>query len=649
MKRLWLLLLAIACALVALVPTALDGTSPPDHVTRDGGYGNRGADRSLPAIGPPGAEPSQLRTREAPGTAHVVGLQSSRLDGDGPWTRELPLEKGHVLRGTVHAPGGSPVPEVMIEVTAMFRHHRHGSLREALFQTRTGPDGSFELGGLPADVADVRVEGTGPWGSWGLRGPAAQAEVLADSPLIVTLPPRRSLELDIVHLSGEPVGSGRVVLLPPDGDGDPIVTRIREPGVARFEDLRHDAYEVVGFGPWRPDPEDAEPGDTWALPRGFMVRTTGPGAPPCRIRVRDACRVDGTVVGAPNGSAVEVRIVLLDGAPYEEVHSTQLLRPNVDPETGAFATYLPPGSYIAEARVLSPIRDSTPEAAFEVDGDPVGLALTFSDVNRIHGRVLDQRTNRPFVTAQVSLVRLLENGEPIPLTSALSDDEGGFEFRGLQSATYRIAALAEDLVAPLGPPIRIDGRTTPPPVRVELEPGGSLTVRSGQPSEELQNLRHVVVQGAHFIEQELTVSPGHSGSVGPLPAGPCEVIQRLSAKPTLEAAGPSWSVLVPHQVNIAAGQETTIELEAPAAPAATLAGHLVHHLHGTPLARVELWLEREGAVLGFTSTDNKGRFELASMTPGPAQLRVAGARRGVVVSVVRGHQDLGDVPLSTPE
>ncbi|MCX4247076.1 carboxypeptidase regulatory-like domain-containing protein [Paraliomyxa miuraensis] len=277
--------------------------------------------------------------------------------------------------------------------------------------------------------------------------------------LVITLSPdapaaRATIAGRVLDPVGEPLPGARV-LSDPASDEPSAEAVTDEDGAFVLHDLVPGPHRVEarhpGFAP------------VWAsgVPAGAdaLVLQLSPGA----SIVGTIALADGTTI--PGATVVALR------------HTGRLARAS-QAQTTVFDTEgeyrldgLPPGTYdvIGGAAGHALVRVSS----VELDASAVEVPLVLPAGGTISGRVIDERTGAPVPRARVEVERSLGAGASVaPLrASALSDDEGRFEIRGVEPGRCSIHAYALDHV-----PRAISGLQVVPgadagPVEIALRPG----------------------------------------------------------------------------------------------------------------------------------------------------------------------------------
>ncbi len=246
---------------------------------------------------------------------------------------EVVLERGVVLRGTVQDGSQVPVDGALVRLWRW----TEGAPRTAT----TGPDGRFELAGLPRET--VRLFASSATGPTGRATASTAVDLRAGEPATwtATLVPSGDVEFELVDPSGAPLDGWRVQLATAERNWFAAVTTGPDGVSAPLADWPREPLDLHVF---RAGPDEKFPAH---VVHGW---TPSPG--------RERCVVDavGSVPGAIHASVRQA-----SGDPFPAVHvylsslaSGMITRPELDPGTGAFAVdQLPPGDYLVIANTPS--------------------------------------------------------------------------------------------------------------------------------------------------------------------------------------------------------------------------------------------------------------------------------------------------------
>lgn len=303
--------------------------------------------------------------------------------------------RGQTLRGRVLG----PVPPAG---AALLIWPAEGSVSEGR-RARSGPDGGFELRGLPAGELWLTARGEGV-----SAGPLAVLVPLGADPDDVELslsPDRPLLRGEVLGPEGAPIARAALRLDGPEGG----VEATSGPGGVF-------AFPPAPAGEYRLRVEAA----------GFVgadeVLQCHPDGPPLLVELTPAARISGRVL-TPAGRP-------LAGARVEARWSRELATTS-DAEGRYALGGLPPGPL--QVRVSAPGFGSGAEDVFLAPGAPQTLDLLLVEAAQLSGQVFDG-SGAPLAGA---LVRV---AGPADEALAQSDAQGAFRLEGLGVGPYRIQA-----------------------------------------------------------------------------------------------------------------------------------------------------------------------------------------------------------------
>ncbi|MEM9595380.1 MAG: carboxypeptidase-like regulatory domain-containing protein [Acidobacteriota bacterium] len=434
-------------------------------------------------------EPVDLRVL---GPSHIPTwvrrVESSRGNVPGDSGIRIVLETAHPLRGQVLGPEGQGLGGALVAVTSQdILPGSGGRLRGGRSvgrETLTGEDGRFELQGIPAGDALVRVEADGH----------VPIEAL---PLTVPAGERPPLELTL-ELGATVVGRVTSAGLPVPG------ARIEGAGVTTIADEDGD-YRLAGVSPGDVEIDAVHPDHPPVTER----LTVEDGVSRLDFELEAGTPVEGSVTDADGLPVAGAQVRLSghrDGRPLDYRATTAA--------DGAFRLpTVAPGRYAVQAR-QGGFAESNPAPHLEVARDPVSdLHLVLVRGTTISGRVLgldfDQRAR----------VRVEARGPGGLGVEGQVDYSGRFRIDGLDNGRWRLTASVDDGRRQTERWVDIDHRVPELEVDLEFDPGFTVTgtvLFGGEPLPESR----VSLAGLD-IDQERSVTTDHAGTfrIDDLPPG----------------------------------------------------------------------------------------------------------------------------------
>jgi hypothetical protein len=288
----------------------------------------------------------------------------------------------------------------------------------------------------------------------------------------------------------------------------------------------------------------------------------------------------------------------------------------------------------------------------------VGAALFLSslpaEAQEVRGLVAEQGSLDPVPEAVVTLFRVSEGTELIPVASTSSDAEGGFALQGDGPGRYRVQATHFDLSSPLSPEMALDAGESEEvalmiPSRLlmmaytcpeeSLEEGGAVVVgvvRDGVSELPLSGARIVARWRAEDDFQEMSAHADRRGQylLCGIPSGGFvqfrgELLGQTGSWDEVEIPRPA---MVLHDVEMTLGTTAAVRppgqgvvqerilTEALARGLGDLRGQLLDAGSGRPISQAGVRLGEGGQQ---RITDEEGRFAFQSLQPGRYLLEIA--------------------------
>ncbi len=401
----------------------------------------------------------------------------------------------------------------------------------------TGAEGRATLGPLPAHV------------------PFAVEAILAEGPIRaaedVTLAPGEIREIELragsdgrivgvlVDQHGAPIAEHPVWCVPAKGaftcvglgDRGSLLAETRTDAAGEF------SLEGIPPGAWRVAPT---PADLEVVPVATRVEIT-PDAPLHHIRME-----------APRGLFLEGVVLDPEGVPTSAVglaaYADSGCPASGEPsETGAFRIG-PVSDGWYSLMIFPRAGHARPDPIRARPGEPLTVQLSAGASLRVRAR--DASTGE-LRHARVSCKRV--GAEHGPYGSSMIGSDTELALRGLRPGPHDVRAWTADGLAGVLPSVDVPAAGEPPVAEVPLLPGGTLRVR--RPSG--ARPRIAVVQGGVGVAVDRVDRRGSDDDLlYRLPPGAAEV----------QVLDPGGDVLARHDVRIAAGEETVVDLRPPEDP-----------------------------------------------------------------------------------
>ncbi|HVS15472.1 MAG TPA: carboxypeptidase-like regulatory domain-containing protein, partial [Thermoanaerobaculia bacterium] len=361
---------------------------------------------------------------------------------------DLVVPRGPTIRGRVVDPEGRWLEGVRIWFGASEQLKARGYAMPDSPVWVTGPDGGFELAGLPDRGVEVRVE---------LEGwmPVERERRLGPphgSPLVLAMTPERSVRGLVAWRSGATIAGARVRahVRPTRGagfTGEPVRTdaeggfelRGLVDGVVELwavaEGARPGSVEVAldGGDPGGDVVVELDPGATL---RGVVL---GPGGRPVTDAVVGAGRIEAST-RFPNG-------VRPDFAPWDGT---------TDGEGRFELKHLEPGPTRVRVQHDEHLPLST---ELELEAGEREIELVLERGYEIRGTVVDEQ-GEPLPRARIYRMQHRADGSSGGgSTSTVTDAAGGFVLTGLEPAVYELSARRDDLGVGKARPVVIEDRS----------------------------------------------------------------------------------------------------------------------------------------------------------------------------------------------
>lgn len=502
--------------------------------------------------------------------------------------RQVRLVPGGELTGRLVDPKRQPVAGAEVEAEAFAAD---GQTQLFSVQTRSGSDGSWQLGGLPAGMVawSVRAPGFVP-----LTG-AFPVEAGERTDLGVrSLEPGAKLSIQVVDDTGAPVPGAQVLLR-----RDARVERADGQGRVTFDGIapaplevsasaaRHSANRAVFNPPFAP-------GLRLALPRSFTVI--------------------GRLVDATGVPVVRGRVLLASG--------TSQCEDRLDLE-GRFELDVLPGKRDAELVLRSP---EAQELRIRLEVGEAGEVRDLGDLRATSGRTVTGRVVRasdgtPVPGARIWTTRPGPDGPAVSwvtgdLLEAVAGEDGRFRLAGLLpvAATLRAEAAGyarSQVEVPAGSQETEDGGGAVEAGDIALSPGATLRVKVDARNDDGEELRGVVARvdlGNRWLEPDLLSAEVWQGEAlfSNVPAGPVTV-----------SAVAGRRLLCDQAVTVREGEEQEVDCRR---KERTVAGTV--RMGGAPV--------RSGTLTWQQSSGVPGRIDTVVSPSGLRQQSVAGAGRPAV-------------------
>lgn len=258
----------------------------------------------------------------------------------------------------------------------------------------------------------------------------------------------------VLDPAGEPLAGARV-------RGDPEAD---EPGAeAVTDDDGRFVLRDLAPGPHRVEARHPGLAPVWAS--GVPA-----GADALVLQLSRGAAIVGTIASEDGTAIAGATVVALrHGGPLTRVSQAQT---TVFDAAGEYRLEgLPPGTYDVVGGAAGHALVRVP--GVEVDATDVEVPLVLRRGGRISGRVIDERTRAPVALARVEVERSLAAGASVaPLrASALTDDAGAFEIRGVEPGRASLLAYALDHVPRTISGLEVVAGADAGPVEIELRPG----------------------------------------------------------------------------------------------------------------------------------------------------------------------------------
>lgn len=545
---------------------------------------------------------------------------------------ELRLSRAASVRGRVQDANGVGIPGALVQ------RSRGGVRDNPLFAmllstaetVRCDDNGAFRLDGLSPGRLQLAASATGFAGGKSARLDLAAGATIDD--VAIVLDHGGSIDGVLKTVRGE-APDEFTVLVQSEATQKTTTVTVAPDGRFRATDLDPGRYQVQAMHPaalrLMRGAEAVEPGRVFDIKSMIERVSESTVSQRCSVQAGQTTAVELDASDLGSGTRLSLRVTiggqpLLDGIVEAMLVDDGRLRIGFLGDGEATFAALRPGRVRVQVRTGLSL---APVGAPQFVDVPIGIDRHRATIElpggELGGRVLDPG-GQPLSSVQVRLLRHGSGTEDDLFGTAITDDDGGFTFRGLQPDTYGLVAVDAMLQrSAAGAASRVDSiriadgeRRTGIELRAAPAVGVSVTAvdASGAPIAGAMLL--AVDADGHPLGNFALAVTGQDGKahLGGLPPGAVRIAGR--------ASGYAPDVSTP--IEAIAGQQVELTLRLPRGTRIVLDARAAD---GTPLAGASIAARRDRgpwipALLLLENNGAGGRFELGRLQPGSWEFRV---------------------------